>query len=273
MDVVYDLLTAVDKVAHVTDLPIERPGGFDFPSLNNEGLSVRLKELRYRYQGDNAYALNGINLEIKSGEKICLTGSNGSGKATLIKIISGLFTNYEGVATINNYSIRDLDLTHLRDYVAKNISREDLFNGTLLENITVGKPIETVQDAIEAIKDVGISDAINAMPDGLNTEVLSGGIGFSGSFCYKLILARCLAKKPRLLILNDFFQALSKKEKMEILTMLNHSDQKRTMIFVSNDPIVMSACERIIVLDKGAVKADGSMEQLMKNNGLTGLTH
>jgi ABC-type bacteriocin/lantibiotic exporter with double-glycine peptidase domain len=273
MDVVYDLLTAVDKVAHVTDLPIERSGGFDFPSLVNEGLSIRLKELRYRYQGENGYALNGINLEIKPGEKICLTGSNGSGKATLVKIISGLFTNYEGVATINNYSIRDLDLTHLRDYVAKNISREDLFNGTLLENITVGKPIETVQDAIEAMKEVGISDAINALPDGLNTEVLSGGIGLSSSFCYKLILARCLAKKPRLLILNDFFHAFSKREKMELLTLLSHSNQTRTILFVSNDPIVMSACERVVVLDKGVVRADGSMEQLLKNNNLNGITH
>jgi ABC-type bacteriocin/lantibiotic exporter with double-glycine peptidase domain len=177
------------------------------------------------------------------------------------------------VATINNYSLRDLDLTHLRDYVAKNISREDLFDGTILENITVGKPSETVQDALDAMEQVGILDAVNAMPDGLNTHVISGGIGLSGSFCYKLILARCLAEKPRLLILNDFFQALSKKEKMELLAMLNHTDTKRTMIFVSNDPLVMSACERVIVLEQGVVKVSGTMEQLLKNNDLNGITH
>ncbi len=273
MDVVYDMLTAVDKVGHVTDIPIERAGGFDFPKLTNNGLSVRVKDLKYKHKGSNDYALKGIDFEIASGEKICLTGLGGSGKATLVNIIAGLFSDYEGVATINNYSLRDLDLTHLRDYVAKNISRDDLFDGTIIENVTVGKPSETVQDALDALEQVGILDAVNAMPDGLNTHVLSGGIGLSGSFCYKLILARCLAEKPKLLILNDFFQALSKKEKMALLAMLNHNDTKRTMIFVSNDPLVMSACERVIILDKGVVKATGPMEQLLKDNELNGITH
>lgn len=273
MDVVYDLLTAVDKVAHVTDFPLERSGGFDLPNLANQGLSVRLKDVRYKHKGGEGYALNGITLEIKEGEKICLTGSNGSGKATLVNIIAGLYTDYEGVATINNYSLRDLDLTHLRDFVGKNISREDLFDGSVLENITVGKPSVKVTDALATLEQVGISDIVNAMPDGLNSHVLSGGIGLSASFCCKLILARCLAEKPLLLILNDFFQAISQKEKMDLLAMLNNANTQRTMIFVSNDPLVMSACERVIILDKGIVKASGSMEQLLKNNDLKGITH
>ncbi len=273
MDVVYDLLTAVDKVAHVTDLPIERAGGFDFPKLKEIGFTVRLKNLKYKYYGATDFALNGIDLEIAAGEKVCLTGFGGSGKATVVNIISGLYSDYEGVATINNYSLRDLDLTHLRDFVAKNISREDLFDGTILENVTVGKPSETVQDALDAMEEVGIIDIVNAMPDGINTHVISGGKGLTSSFCYKLILARCLAKKPRLLILNDFFQALSKKEKMELLATLTHATTKRTMIFVSNDPLVMSASERVVVLEKGQIKVSGTMEQLMANNELNGITH
>ncbi len=271
MDVVYDLLTAVDKVAHVTDLPIERTGGYDFPKIPDEGFSVRFKDLKYKYQGSNTYVLNGINLEIKAGEKVCLTGNGGAGKTTLVNILAGLYSDYEGVATINQFSLRDLDLTHLRDYVAKNISQEDLFDGTLLENILVGKPSETVQDAIEAMNQVGILDIVNAMPDGLNTHILSGGIGLSSSFCYKIILARCLAEKPRLLILNDFFHALTKKEKMETLTMLTQA--KRTIIFISNDPMVMSACDRVAVLEEGIVKSIGTMDDLMKNDQLNGLTH
>ncbi|MFM7487094.1 MAG: ABC transporter transmembrane domain-containing protein, partial [Cytophagales bacterium] len=77
MDVVYDLLTAVDKVGHVTDLPIERTGGYDFPKVQDEGFSVRFKDLKYKYKGANQYALNGIDLEINAGEKVCLTGSGG----------------------------------------------------------------------------------------------------------------------------------------------------------------------------------------------------
>jgi ABC-type bacteriocin/lantibiotic exporter with double-glycine peptidase domain len=261
MDVVYDLLTAVDKVGHVTDLPIERTGGYDFPKNSDEGFSVRFKDLKYKYKGAKQYALNGVDLEIKAGEKICLTGSGGAGKTTLINVLSGLYSGFEGVATINHFSLRDLDLTHLRDYVAKNISQEDLFDGTLFENITVGKVSETVQDAIEALRIVGILDEVNAMPEGLNTHILSGGIGLSSSFCNKLILARCLAEKPRLLILNDLFHAVSKKEKMELLASLHRS--KRTIIYVSNDPLIMSACDRVVLLHEGKVKATGSMDQLM----------
>jgi ABC-type bacteriocin/lantibiotic exporter with double-glycine peptidase domain len=264
MDVVYDLLTAVDKVAHVTDLPIERTGGYDFPKVKDEGFSVRFKDLKYKYKGSNQYALNGINLEISAGEKICLTGSGGAGKTTLVNVLAGLYSDYEGVATINYFSLRDLDLTHLRDYVAKNISQEDLFDGTLIENLTVGKISETVQDAIEAMRTVGILDTVNAMPDGLNTQILSGGIGLSSSFCNKLILARCLAEKPRLLILNDLFHAITKKEKMELLGVLHQA--KRTIIYVSNDPLVMSACDRVVILADGKIKSADTMDNLMKNN-------
>lgn len=264
MDVVYDLLTAVDKVAHVTDLPIERTGGYDFPKVKDEGFSVRFKDLKYKYKGSNQYALNGIDLEISAGEKICLTGSGGAGKTTLVNILAGLYSDYEGVATINHFSLRDLDLTHLRDYVAKNISQEDLFDGTLIENLTVGKISETVQDAIEAMRTVGILDTVNAMPDGLNTQILSGGIGLSSSFCNKLILARCLAEKPRLLILNDLFHAITKKEKMELLGVLHQA--KRTIIYVSNDPLVMSACDRVVILADGKIKSADTMDNLMKNN-------
>jgi ABC-type bacteriocin/lantibiotic exporter with double-glycine peptidase domain len=264
MDVVYDLLTAVDKVAHVTDLPIERTGGYDFPKVKDEGFSVRFKDLKYKYKGSNQYALNGINLEISAGEKICLTGSGGAGKTTLVNVLAGLYSDYEGVATINHFSLRDLDLTHLRDYVAKNISQEDLFDGTLIENLTVGKISETVQDAIEAMRTVGILDTVNAMPDGLNTQILSGGIGLSSSFCNKLILARCLAEKPRLLILNDLFHSITKKEKMELLGVLHQA--KRTIIYVSNDPLVMSACDRVVILADGKIKSADTMDNLMKNN-------
>ena len=269
MDVVYDLLTAVDKVGHVTDLPIERIGGYDFPKVTDEGFSVRFKDLKYKYHGANHYALNGIDLEIQAGSKICLTGAGGSGKTTLINILSGLFSNYEGIATINHFSLHDLDLTHMRDYVAKNISQEDLFDGTLLENITVGKITETVQDAVEAMRTVGVLDEVNALPEGLNTHILSGGIGLSSSFCNKLILARCLAERPKLLILNDLFHAVSKREKMALLSRLNEA--KRTIIYVSNDPLVMSACDKVVHLADGKVKAVGTMDELIKTGSLKDL--
>lgn len=271
MDVVYDMLTAVDKIAHVTDLPIEKVGGLDFPSTQLHAFLLRTKDLKYKYNLSGYYALKGIDLEIQSGETVCITGAGNSGKTTLMNIIAGLYSDYEGSVTVNNYSMRDLDLTHLRDQVAKNISQEDLFDGSLLENVTLGRTTTTAHDAIHALNQVGLSDFINALPNGLDTHILSGGKGLTKTVIHKLILARCLAKKPKLLILNDFFITLSKSDKVELLKAVTGSNRQSTVIISSKDPLIMSACDRVIVLDDGLIRANGTMEELLKTEVLKDL--
>lgn len=273
MDVVYDLLAAVDKVAHVTDLPLEKVGGFDFPSTVKGGFNVRTNNLNYQYKLSDYKALKNVNLNIKSGEVVCITGLGNSGKTTLMNILTGMYSDYEGVVTINNYSLRDLDITHLRDQVAKNISQEDLFDGTLLENITLGKTSTTVHDAILALQEVGLSDTVNALPKGLDTPILSGGKGLTKTMIHKIILARCLAKKPKLLILNEFFTHLTKSDKMALLNSIIKPARSCTVIIVSKDPIIMSACDRVIVLDDGTIRTEGTMEELTKSELLKDFTH
>ena len=263
MDVVYDLLTAVDKVAHVTDLPIEKVGGLDLPNSAKKGFEVRTKELKYQYSKSGYPALKGIDVDIKAGEIICVTGPGNSGKTTLMNIITGLYTDYEGIVTINNYSLRDLDLTHIRDQVAKNISQEDLFDGTLLENITLGKTATTAHDALEALNQVGLRDIIFSWPKGLETPILSGGKGLTKTLIHKLILARCLAKKPQLLVLNDFFNTLAKGDKMDLFTSISKLKDRCTIIIVSKDPFIMSACDRVIVMEDGSIRTQGTMEELV----------
>lgn len=264
MDVVYDLLTAVDKVAQVTDLPLERVGGIDLPRRLQQGYAVEIKNLRYKYPGASEYVLKGIDLKIQSGQHICIAGAGGGGKTTLTNIVAGLHLGYEGGVTINNYSLRDLDLTHLRDKIAKNISPEDIFDGTILENITIGKPLETVEDAVHAMQQVGLSDELNALPEGMNTHLISGGKGLSSSMLHKLILARCIAKNPELIILNDFFAGLKKTAKLELVQCLVNPSCKWTLIAVSNDPLIMAACDRVIVLNDGLIEADDSFDALAK---------
>jgi len=266
MEVVYDMLTAVDKIANVTDLPLEKSGGIDIPrNFNSKGFSLSVKDLYYRYPGAKDYALHNVNMEIKSGEKICISGSSDAGKTTLINTISGLHYAYEGSITIDNISLRDLDLTNIRDQIGKNVSQEDIFDGTIQENILVGKPYATPNDAIEMIQKVGLSDIINRFPDGLSTHIISAGKGFSKSFVNRLILARCLAKKPRLLILNDYFNTFQKPDKLELITMLTKKENPWTLLAVSNDPIIMSACDRVILLENGTLTASGTYQELLNS--------
>lgn len=263
MDVVYDLLTAVDKIAQVTDLPLEKPGGLQFPKIHISGYSIDIKELKYRYPATESYVLRGIDLHIKAGEKICIAGPGGAGKTTLTNIIAGLHSGFEGIVTINNYSLRDMDIRHLRDRIAKNISPEDLFDGTIMENITLGSATRTVDDALNAVREVKVADDINRLPDGLNTRIVSGGKGLSSSFIHRLILARCLAKKPALIILNDFFSGLKRQDKLDLLHSVANKHHPWTLIAVSNDPLVMAACDRVVLLHEGAISDQGPFDELL----------
>ncbi|MFN8341071.1 MAG: ABC transporter ATP-binding protein [Cyclobacteriaceae bacterium] len=263
MDVVYDLLTAVDKVAMVTDLPIDRTGGLDLPR-QRVGYAVRIRGLRYRYEDKAEETLRGVDLDIAPGEKVCISGGTDAGKSTLTNILSGLYTNYSGVVSINRHSLRDIDLTHLRDHVAKNISAEDLFDGTIMENISVGKPDISTERVIESLEEAGILDIVNGLPQGLQTHILSGGKGWSETFVQRLILARCLAERPQLLIVHDLHASATPAEHQDYMRRALRTDPQRTVIIVSNHPSVLKACDRVVRLDQGRVTATGTYQQLLE---------
>jgi len=260
MDVVYDMLTAEDKIAHVTDLPLEKSGGVDLPkSVARIPFAVEIKNLSFKYPMSKDFVLRGINLSISSGERVCITGPGGSGKTTLTQLISGLQSDFDGIIKINNYSLRDLDLTNLRDYLAKNISMEDIFEGSVFENIAVGKSQITVHDAIAALGKTELLDWANSLPNGMETQLISGGKGLPRSIVLKLILTRCIAKKPSLIVLNDYFSSLSKKDTISLINMLSAPQNKWSIITVSNDPLIMAACDRVIVIKNGGIEAQGNL--------------
>ncbi|MEQ9405237.1 MAG: ABC transporter ATP-binding protein [Cyclobacteriaceae bacterium] len=269
MDVVYDMLTAVDKISHVTDLPLEKTGGIDIPYQEmKDGLKVSMENVSYTYPGSKKPSLTNITIDINTGKSLCISGGSGAGKTTLTNIIAGIHQGYSGILTYNDYSLRDLDATYIRDKIGKNVSQEDIFEGTILENILVGKPTSDITDAQNAIREVGLMKDIHALEEGLNTQMLSGGKGFSSSFVNKLVLARCLAKKPALLILNDFFNNFTKNERLRLIEMLTREDKRWTLIVVSNDPLVMAACENVLFLEEGSAKAIGSFDDLIKQEDI-----
>ncbi len=227
-----------------------------------------MDNVSYTYPGAKKASLSNVSLSIEKGESLCISGGSGSGKTTLTNIIAGIHTDFDGVMTYNDYSLRDLDATFIRDRIGKNVSQEDIFEGTILENILVGKPTSDIQDALDAIKEVGLMDEINKLPNGLNTEVLSGGKGFSSSFVNKIILARCLAKKPVMLILNDFFNNFTKGERLKLIELLTGNKHHWTLVVVSNDPLIMAACDKILFLEEGSPKAIGSLDEMIKKEDI-----
>jgi ABC-type bacteriocin/lantibiotic exporter with double-glycine peptidase domain len=267
LDVVYDLLTAVEKIGQVTDLPLEKETGFkNFNQNYPKGLEIEIKDLYYKYPESKSFALNGVNFTIHSGEHICIAGETDAGKNTLTKIISGILDSYQGVITINGISLKSLNVNYLRDVIKKNVSTDDIFNSTLLYNITMGRSTVTQEDLMWAIEKVGLTDIINRMPEGLQTEITAGGKEFSESDLYRINLARCIITKPKLLIIRDFFHHFTKKEKMQLLSFLQDHTMPWTMLVVSNDPLVMASCDRIAIFNQGKVASQGSYQELLADH-------
>lgn len=262
LDVVYDLLTAVDKIGQVTDLSIERTGGLDFPSKPSTGLHVRVGDLSYPREGG---LLKSINFTLEPGSVVCIAGPGASGKSTLCNIISGFYSGFQGAVLLDGYSMRDLDLTHLRERIGRNGRHEDLFEGTLLDNLTVGNRSVTTEFVLRAADQVGLTPELARLPDGLNTHVVSSGHGLPASLIQKMLLARAIAKQPRLLILDDFGTGLTRPEKLSLLDSVAGTSRRWTVLMVSNDPLVMASCDRVLVLKDGGVYKEGTFTEISKD--------
>lgn len=261
-DVVYDLLTAVDKIGMVTDLPLEKRGGVDMLAADVEkAFSISVKNLSLTHEGQSEKALNNVTFNISGGSKVCLAGLSNSGKSTLINVLTGLLPDYRGSASVSGYSLRDLDLTFYRDHLTANGSSDEVFDGTWLENISMGNPAVNIQAVMHAIKLTGLIDIVNKLPQGLDTRIISSGLGLPASIVQKILLARCLAHPSRLTIVHDYFAFFSRKEKLEVMHELLQLDS--TVIFVSNDAEVMATCDQVIILDDGKLKATGHYRDLL----------
>lgn len=268
LDTIYDLLTGLDKVGKITDLPIEKQSGLRI-SLDNDknGLHIRAQNVKYKYPGNTDYTLHDIEFEIKPGESICLAGPNDSGKHTLTKVLSGTLADYEGALTLNHISLRDLHLTSVRDVINKHLTFDEIFEGTILENITMGRTRVSHQDVLWAIQNVGLQKYIASLPQGLYTQIGSSGRKLSSGVVAKLLLARSVASRPKFLIINDFSEHISKNDKLKILSFLQEKSNGWTLMIISvnDDPILLSSCDKILLMNKGRIAAQGAYEQLLSD--------
>jgi ABC-type bacteriocin/lantibiotic exporter with double-glycine peptidase domain len=266
-DVIFDLLTALDKIGHITDIPLERRSGIkvNFHTLSDKGLEVDMKNLSFKYPDGGRHVLRNINLNFQPNEKVCLTGTNGSGKSTLVRLLSSYYTDFEGAFTLNKLSVRDLELNSIRDAIERNLIEDHIFDGTLLENIMMGRSAVQISDVYWAIDKLNMSDSINAFPEGLKTMMITGGKRFSESFLAKISVARCVVERPKLLLISDIYQQMDRSERLNLVAFLCDKSTPWTLVTVSHDPVVMAGCDRVIVLNEGQVVMEGPYETLVKD--------
>ncbi|PTX15276.1 ABC-type bacteriocin/lantibiotic exporter with double-glycine peptidase domain [Pontibacter mucosus] len=262
LDTVYDVMTSLDKLGLVSDLPVEEFKGIKLDELPlNGGLSIHARNLGYRFRDTKKVALEGLNFTIQPSERVCLAGFNSSGKSTLISIILGLLPSYEGSLSFNGISMHDLHKGNLRSLIGDNIGKEQVFDGTLLENITLGRNLP-MQDVLWAVEITGLAPFVHTTPGGLQASLTGGSMRLPGTIARKIVMARSLVQRPKLLIVDNYWAGLEKKERLEFLRLLTAPQFDWTMIIVSNDKDIMRLCDRTLLLQNGQLAADGHYEEI-----------
>lgn len=263
----YDVLTSMEKLGEITDLPLENEEGHVWDNdIQSEGLTVQIKNIIYCYPGEKINTLNNISLKVPSGKKIGIAGYNGSGKSLLLDILAGLYRETNGSVTYNEFPLSNLDTGALRDLIGYSLSENYVFEGTIYENISMGKNEISLEDVLKACESVDLLSYIQTLPDGFDTMLLSGGKTLSQSIRLKIILARCIAKKPKLILLDDNLSQLATITRKNFLEYLLNKKRGWTVVAVSNDPEFLKMLDRVIVIDKGEIIDEGTYDELSKKH-------
>ncbi|KAA9326076.1 ATP-binding cassette domain-containing protein [Adhaeribacter soli] len=262
---VYDVLTSLDKIGMVTDLPIENAAGFKLELLPGQnGMLVAVKSLKFAYPENKKPVLKDVSFTLKPGERVCLAGASDSGKTTLLHLLLGLYSSYEGSISYNHLPLRNLNKANLRRHIGDNLSHGQLFDGTLLENLTLGQPVP-VKDVLWALESAGLQVYLEQAPEGLNTYLSAGSYQLPQSLARKMIVARSLVLRPKFLILDELITGFDKHEKDRLLSLLLSPERSWTLMLISNDPEVMKRCDRVLLLTKGAITAEGTFPQISQD--------
>ena len=270
---VYDVLTSVDKSGHVADLPLEARGGLAPVHAPGVGVAIVTKDLRYRYPSARSASVNGITVQIEPGERVAIMGSDGSGQSTLLKLLGGLIDDYDGTIRFDGVTLRDLDRPALRSRIGQMLSWSDLFDGTVEENVSVGRRHITPLDVREALDDLALTDEIQQLPQGIQTELTNGGRTLSTHLARKLLVAQSMVGRPRLIVLDDFFQNLDAASRTLIIKLLTDRSRPWTVIAISHDPQLLAAFDRVLLVDQGQIVREGSFSVLHEDPMCRNLLH
>ncbi len=273
LSTVYDILTSVDKAGHVADLPLEARGGLAPVHTPGVGIAIETRDLRFRYNASPQPQVENISLRIEPGERVAIMGFDGSGRSTLVKLIGALMDDYDGTIRYDGVTLRDLDRPALRARIGQMLSWTDLFDGTIAENISVGRRHITPRDVSAALDDLDLTNEIQQLPQGLQTELTNGGRNLPTHLANKLLIAQGICGNPRLVVLDDYFQNLDAGSRALIIQLLTDPERTWTVVAVSNDPLLLDAFDRVVVMSNGAVVADGPFSELRHDPVCQALMH
>lgn len=261
LEKVYDVLTSVEKLGKVIDNKIEEHGTLELTG-EQAGLTIKFQEFGFGYTTDEV-VLSNLNFEIKSGEKICLMGKDGSGKTTLLKLLTGAYSSFSGNLLINDFPVGNYSLESLRSRIGVLFRQQDIFQGTLFENITLGDPSVHPEQIIKLAEILGLHDFIAAQKKGLDTLLDPTGKRLPQSVIQKILLLRAFISGSRLLLLEEPWFSFDDMCAARIQSYLLNALPGTTVLVISNDVAFAKQCDRVIVLENGSVQKIGKPSEIL----------
>ena len=237
------------------------------PIYEVENGDVVFDNVSFKYKKDSdREALSDININIKSGQFIGILGSTGSGKTSVVNLISRLYDVTSGKILVAGHDVKDYDLKSLRDNVAVVLQKNVLFSGTIESNLKWGNLDASEEEMMKACKIAQALEIVNAKPEGLKSRVEQGGANFSGGQKQRLCIARAILKNPKIMILDDSTSAVDTKTDRLIRRGLKEDLPHMTKIVIAQRISSIEDADQIIIMDNGRVNAIGTHEELLKSN-------
>ncbi len=264
-DQVFDLLTGLEKVGHVLDMPTERVGGVPVPRNGNTPPALAVRGVRFSYQPESLPdTLTGLTLSVAPGERVCIVGESGAGKSTLAGLIAGLEIPTHGEITIGGVDVRDADLADLRRVLSLARAEDAVFDGTLEENIAVGREHVSHSDVREAIEMAQLAGDVARLPNGVSTMLISGGEPLSRGQRQRLLLARALAGNPRFLLFDEAFNGMDEAMATKIMSAIYAPERSWSILSVTHKAEAVMRSQMVYVLHGGAIVESGPPDTLAR---------
>lgn len=259
LDKVYDVLTSLEKINTILDKPADEVGNVMLES-SDKGPSFSAEHVKFSY-GDGVHVIKDISINIESGEKVLIYGPKVSGKTTLLLLFSGVYNCIEGKLFINNVPQNKYDKESLLKQSMLLLNNPDIIESTLYDNITLGEP-HSYDEVFNVAEIVGLKKFVDSHPDGYDMKLLSAGYGLPHSIVRKILLARLLIAKPKLVLIDDAFEGIDEEIISRVERYIKSEMQNSTMLLTSDNKRSKGICDKVLVLDNGHGRLFGSIDEL-----------
>ncbi|MBI6897800.1 ABC transporter ATP-binding protein [Pseudomonas putida] len=230
--------------------------------------SVQLEQVGFRYGDDQPEVLREVNLDIAAGSMTALVGASGSGKTTLVRLIARFFDVTQGRVKVGGVDVRQMSAEQLAGQISQIFQDAYLFQGSIADNIRLGKPDASEAEVLEAARLAGVQEILERLPEGLHTPVGEGGARLSGGERQRISIARALIKDAPILLIDEATAALDAENQAAIAEALARLRGKRTLIVIAHQLSTVAMADQIVVLDQGRIREQGAHAQLAAEGGL-----